>query len=225
MAQWLERSANTQIWFSAEIGRPTEDVLVLPECWRRWSESTAPKLSPLLFEEAIKDRRQSLVNWIEGAGEHPFVVVADSPDEALAFLALALRETDGKAGLLHDRAILATSPEALARIAAASHEAILLVADRETELAAASLTRRHKVIVTHSSVSPQAQEIRQAATRKMMPACKASAICSAQMVALTPALELSASRAFELRKLGGLSAKQLTSLLALPLSLRAFCDT
>lgn len=153
LAQWLERSANTQIWFSGEIGRPTEGVVVLPECWRRWSESTAPKLSPLLFEEAIKDRRQSLVNWIDSAGEHPYVVVADSSDEALAFLALALREPDGQAGLLHDRVIHATSPEALGRISAASHDAILVVADRETELAAASLTRRHRVIVIRPRTS------------------------------------------------------------------------
>src|SRR3546814_15703629 len=79
----------------------------------RSTESTSPKLSPLLFDEAIKERRQTLVNWIEGNNEHPFVIVADSADEALAFLARALLEPDGTAGVLHDRAVLATDADAL----------------------------------------------------------------------------------------------------------------
>lgn len=153
LEQWLERSATTQLWFAAELGRTRDGVVPITECWRRWSESTAPKLSPLLFEEAIKDQRQSLVNWLEGQSEHPFVIVADSADEALAFLARALREHDGSAGLLHDRAVLATNPDALARLAAASRDAILIAADQATEVAAASLTRRNRVIVVRPRTS------------------------------------------------------------------------
>lgn len=153
LAQWLERSATTQLWFANELGRKPDGVVPIAECWRRWSESTTPKLSPLLFEEAIADRRQTLVNWIDGEGELPFVLVADSADEALAFLALALRNPDGGAGVLQDRAVLAYGADALHRIAAASHDAILVTADRETELAAASLTRRNRVIVVRPRTS------------------------------------------------------------------------
>ena len=153
LEQWLERSATAQIWLAGELGRSAEGIVPIAECWRRWSESTGPKLSPLLFDEAIKDRRQSLVDWIAGESEHPFVVVADSADEALAFLALALRGPNGSAGLLHDRAVLATNPDALIRLAAASHNAILVAADRETELAASSLTRRNRVIVLRPRTS------------------------------------------------------------------------
>lgn len=153
LEQWLERSATTQLWFAAELGRDTSGVVPIGECWRRWSQSTMPALSPLLFEEALKERRQSLVNWIEGDNEHPFVVVADSADEALAFLARALLEPDGTQGSLFDRAVLATNPDALTRLAAASRDAILIVADRETEVAAASLTRRNRVIVVRPGTS------------------------------------------------------------------------
>lgn len=153
LEQWLERSATTQLWFAGELGRDTTGVVPIGECWRRWSESTSPALSPLLFRETIEERRQSLVNWIAGETEHPYVVVADSADEALAFLARALLEADGTSGLLHDRAVLATSPDALARLAAASRDAILVVADRDTEVAAASLTRRNRVIVVRPRTS------------------------------------------------------------------------
>lgn len=153
LEQWLERSATTQLWFARELGRCVEGVVPIAECWRGWSESTSPKLSPLFFDEAIKDRRQTLVNWLESNSEHPFVVVADSAEEALAFLARALLEPDGIAGTLHDRAVLATDADALNRLAAASRDAILIAADRETELAASSLTRRNRVIVVRPRTS------------------------------------------------------------------------
>lgn len=151
--QWMERSATTQLWFAGEIGRSFDGVVPIGECWRRWSESTQPKLSPLLFDEAIADRRQSLVNWIDSDSERPFVVVADSADEALAFIALALREPDGSEGSLCDRTVLASTPDALLRLAAASRDAILVVADRTTEVEAASLTRRSRVIVVRPRTS------------------------------------------------------------------------
>src|SRR3546814_12276876 len=66
LEQWLERSATTQLWFARELGRSLDGIVPVAECWRRWTESTSPKLSPLLFDEAIKERRQTLVNWIEG---------------------------------------------------------------------------------------------------------------------------------------------------------------
>ncbi|HMG48563.1 MAG TPA: helix-turn-helix domain-containing protein [Allosphingosinicella sp.] len=153
LEQWLERSATTQIWFARELGRSVEGIVPISECWLRWSASTKPQLSPLLFEEAIADRRQSLLNWLAEDSEHPFVVVADSPDEALAFIALALREPDGTEGPLHDRAVVVTTPDALLRLAAVSREAILIVADRATELAASSLTRRNRVIVVRPRTS------------------------------------------------------------------------
>ena len=153
LEQWLERSATTQLWFARVLGRSLDGIVPIAECWRRWTESTSPKLSPLLFDEAIKERRQTLVDWIEGHGEHPFVIVADSADEALAFLARALLEADGTSGVLHDRAVLATDADALVRLAAASPDAILIAADRETELAASSLTRRNRVIVVRPRTS------------------------------------------------------------------------
>lgn len=153
LEQWLERSATTQLWFAHELGRSVDGVVPLAECWRCWSESTSPKLSPLFFDEAIKDRRQTLVNWLDGDGEHPFVIVADSADEALAFLARALLEPDDTTGSLGDRAVLATDADALTRLAAASRDAILIAADRKTELAASSLTRRNRVIVVRPRTS------------------------------------------------------------------------
>jgi len=153
LEQWLECSPITQIWFMGELGRSVEGIRSISDSWRDWSQSTSPPLSPLLFEEALKANRQTLVDWIGSESEHPFVVVADSAAEALAFLALALREDDGTEGMLHDRAAVATSPDALRRLSAASRDAILVVANRETELAASGITRRNRIIVVRPRTS------------------------------------------------------------------------
>src|SRR3546814_17505377 len=81
LEQWLERSATTQLWFARELGRSLDGIVPVAECWRRWKESTSPKLSTLLFDEAIKERRQTRVNWNEGNNEPPYLIVADSGEK------------------------------------------------------------------------------------------------------------------------------------------------
>lgn len=153
LEQWLERSPVTQVWFMGELGRPVDGLRPIGACWRDWAQSTSPPLSPVLFEEAMDAHRQTLHGWIAGDSEHPLVVVADSAAEALAFVARALRD-DGDGRTDHyARAVLATTPEALLRLSAATRDAILVIADRETELAAGSVTRRNKIIVVRPRTS------------------------------------------------------------------------
>ena len=125
LEQWLEMSPTAQIWFAGEIGRTVDGAVPIGECWRHWSQSTSPEMSPILFEETVYERRASLHSWIDGDSERPFVVSADSADEALAFLAIALKEEDGTEGEHHDRAVFAATPDALAKVAAASRAASL----------------------------------------------------------------------------------------------------
>lgn len=153
LEQWLEQSPLTQIWLMGELGRSVEGVRPASTYWREWSESTAPALSPRLFDEAIAAHRQTLINWLGTQAEHPFVIVADSAGEALAFVALALRDEKGADGALADEAVVVTSPDALLRVSASSRTAILIVADRETEIAASSLTRRNRIIVARPRTS------------------------------------------------------------------------
>ena len=73
-----------------------------------------------------------------GCGERPFVLASDSPEEALAFLACALREMDGAEGSSYLNTACVTSPDALRKVAATSLDAILVAESRDTELAAIS---------------------------------------------------------------------------------------
>lgn len=209
LEQWLEVSPTAQIWFAGEIGRTVDGAVPIGECWRHWSQSTSPEMSPILFEETVSERRASLHGWIDGDSERPFVVSADSADEALAFLAIALKEEDGTEGEHYDRAVFAATPDALAKVAAASRAAILVVAGRETEIAAASLTRRNRVIV----VRPKTSVERDANIEVATPSYEAFGRALTDM-------DIEQTRQDQLRKDTGLSPTILRRQLALTAELR-----
>ena len=153
LEQWLEQSATTQVWFRELLGKPVENIQSIGESWETWTQSTNPPLSPLLFSDALRDHRSALQAWLAQPSEQPFVVVADSSAEALAFLALALKEANGSEGPIYESAILVTSPHALRQVAAATQDAVIVVADSATEVAASSLAHRQRIIIVRPRTS------------------------------------------------------------------------
>lgn len=151
--QWLEQSATTQIWFREQFGPPADGIRSISECRETWTDSTTPPLSPLLFADALRQHRQTLHNWLDEPSERPFVIVADSAAEALAFLAFALKDEGDVSGRFYDAAVLAETPDALRRIAVAARVAVLVVADPETEIAAGSLSHKQRIVIVRPRTS------------------------------------------------------------------------
>jgi plasmid maintenance system antidote protein VapI len=150
LAQWLDQSAATQAWFAHELNRSVDGVRSMDEVARSWSDATQPALSAKLFEPAVEAHRTRLHEWLGSHGERPFIVVADSAEEATAFLSEALKETDGSIGVAASAACAVSSPDALRRLAAAAPNAILITENASTELAASSLYRSHRIITARA---------------------------------------------------------------------------
>ncbi|NJS14154.1 MAG: hypothetical protein HC788_05465 [Sphingopyxis sp.] len=150
LAQWLEQSAPTQAWFAHELNRSVDGVRSMDQVARSWSEAAQPVLSAKLFEPAVEANRTRLHDWLASHGERPFVVVADSVDEATAFLSEALKEPDGSIGVAVSAACAVSSPDALRRLAAAAPNAILITENAATELAASGLYRSHRIITARA---------------------------------------------------------------------------
>ncbi len=147
LAQWLDLSAPTQAWFAAELGRSIEGVRPMDEVWRAWAGAANPVLAPSLFAPAVEAYRARLFDWLANPAERPFVVVADSVGEAVAFLAVALREPDGAEGVAFGQASAVSTRDAMRRMAAAAPNAILVAESAEAELAASGLYATHRIIV------------------------------------------------------------------------------
>ena len=85
--QWLEQSAPVQIWLAECLGKPTTGYRSLSQCWNSWAPAGEHALSPSLFAPAINSYAETFSRWLDREPGQPFIVAADSREEALAFLA------------------------------------------------------------------------------------------------------------------------------------------
>ena len=148
LEQWLEQSAETQIWFAERLGIPVSGYRSPDMCWSNWADTCEPALSPALFSVA-DGSATDLQLWLDAPPAKPFIVSADSPDEALAFACHLVREAMHDADQPGAGALVFDKRKALQRFRlsnAAPHIAIIHNGRVEREIG--NLCRRcHCIIV------------------------------------------------------------------------------
>lgn len=87
LEQWLEQSVPAQIWLAEQIALTTSGYETLDQAWKRWINASTPALTQEIFAPSIAAYRDKFKSWLEEPSDRPFIVAADSRDEALAFLA------------------------------------------------------------------------------------------------------------------------------------------
>ena len=156
LEQWLEQAIPAQIWLAEQIGQPTRGYETLERVWHRWADASEPHLTPEIFASSVAAYQNEFKKWLDKSSEKPFVVAADSRDEALAFLACLFDNKD-----LHqfkDRAAVFTSPETLRTLVASSVNFIPIVHSHDTERELGDAHRRLHCIVfrTRNAVDTKA---------------------------------------------------------------------
>ncbi len=147
LEQWLEESIPAQMWLAEQLAMPVSGFETLDRCWQRWEEASEPKMTPTIFEPSIISYRDTFKEWLEESSEKPFVLAADSTDEALAFLACLFQDST-IAPHSRDLAAVFKSAEKLRALADSSSPFIPIVCTEEAERELAALYRRlHCIIV------------------------------------------------------------------------------
>ena len=147
LEQWLEQSISAQIWLAERLGIPADGFETLDRCWRRWAEASEPQMTPAIFQSSITAHRDTFSKWLERPSERPFVVAADSRDEALALLACLFRDDD-IAARWRELAAVFESAEALRKLAASAAPFLPIVHTDATERELAAVFRqRHCIAV------------------------------------------------------------------------------
>ena len=148
LEQWLEQSAETQIWFAERLRIPVRGYRSPDMCWSDWADTCELALSPALFSVA-EGSAADLQRWLDAPPAKPFIVSADSPDEALAFACHLVRDATPDADKPGAGALVFDTPDALQRFRlsnAAPHIAIIHNGRVEREIG--DLCRRcHCIIV------------------------------------------------------------------------------
>jgi addiction module HigA family antidote len=145
LEQWLEQSVPAQIWLAEQLALPVSGYETLDQAWRRWANASEPRLTPEIFAPSIIAYRDAFKAWLDKPSDRPFVVAADSQDEALAFLACLFDDEE-----LHnfkDRAAIFTSPATLRTLLASSVPFIPIVHSKDAERELADAHRRLHCVV------------------------------------------------------------------------------
>ena len=140
LEQWLEESVAAPIWLAEQLPMPVPGVRTLDRCWQEWARPTDPPMTEHLFKPSVDACVGTFKAWLEKAPKRPFVVAADSKDEALAFLHCLFRhETIADH---YDRAAVFASADTLATLAASSAPFIPIAESPEAERRMAVLPQR-----------------------------------------------------------------------------------
>ena len=141
LEQWLEESVAVPVWLAEKLPMPIPGIKTLDKCWQEWAQATNPAMTQHLFQSSVDTCVDSFKEWLGKSPQQPFVVAADSKDEALAFLHCLFRHEDvaDKSG---DRAAAFTSTDTLAALATSSAPFIAIAANKETQHGLAVLHQR-----------------------------------------------------------------------------------
>ena len=139
LEQWLEQSVPTQIWLAELLTLPVSGYETLEQAWCRWANASEPHLTPKIFAPSIAAYRDTFKSWLDKPSDRPFVVAADSRDEALAFLACLFDDEELRQS--KDRAAVFTYPATLRTLLASSVPFIPIV---HSEVAERELVDAHR---------------------------------------------------------------------------------
>lgn len=151
LEQWLEASVPAGAWLGEALPLRSSGFQSLEASWTAWAGVTARPASPLpkgLFDLVAETAGQKLAGWLSGPPERPFVVAADSAEEALAAFVCACDTPAAVEQRAGERAVVVRTVEALAKVTLASGPGtIIVVASPAVEAAVADAHRtRHTVI-------------------------------------------------------------------------------
>jgi addiction module HigA family antidote len=142
LEQWIEQSIAAQVWLANEIGRSTQGVRTLAQCWCDWSNVVHPPLPGSLFTRAIEGAKKNLLARLAHISESPAVVMADSTDEALAFVAQFFATVDDPiVTAMRDRVLVFDEPGVAKNLAQGTSKFIAVVHSRTVERDLATLTK------------------------------------------------------------------------------------
>lgn len=145
LEQWLEQSVPAQIWFAEQIGLSVNGYETLEQAWNRWASASEPHLTPEIFAPSIAAYQGTFKTWLTNPSNKPFVVSADSREEALAFLACLFDAQEFRQS--KDLTAIFTSPPTLRTLISSSVPFIPIVVSEDVERELSDAYRRLHCIV------------------------------------------------------------------------------
>lgn len=133
LEQWMEQSISAQTWFANETGIPSEGAFSLKACWKKWQADCVPALVPELFDQAVGEYRQRVLQWLAEESGRPLSISADSVEEGLAFLHVVFSRDESTLRENADKVVVFKKPEAVSKLVSAVANMIAVSTSSEVE--------------------------------------------------------------------------------------------
>ncbi|RFB04275.1 HigA family addiction module antitoxin [Parvularcula marina] len=132
LAQWCAASPVAQAWIAQEIGLDPLGATTLEKAYERWSFVCTPPLNQKLFDQHAVIHENRFHEWIETKDAGILSVVADSIQEALAFLHVCFERYQTSTGIISPPLIIERE-NALTRFIQHVDGIIPVITDRDIE--------------------------------------------------------------------------------------------
>ena len=94
LEQWIEQSFQARVWLAEQLALPVNGFETLDWAWQNWTSVCSPPLTSEIFTPSIEKYQEGIRSWLEKPSDQPYVISADSKEEAMAFLASVLSEAN-----------------------------------------------------------------------------------------------------------------------------------
>lgn len=148
---WLDLAPPVEAWLARKLGKLIENAESLDDYWQDLSASTTPPLVPALLLKTRERALEKLLGWLQGPPS-PLVIRANSTDEAIAFVAVAVETLDESLrAKWKSRGVVVEDTRYWRQVAASPSGGSLIVATGGDTIATARLIQdRNHVILTGS---------------------------------------------------------------------------
>lgn len=147
LEQWLETDQVTTVWFhETQLGNSVDGIQSLSRAWEKWSQATSPKFPLALMCAGRDDAIEKLYKFLGNPAERTITVVGNTREEAVAFIAAALKKDERLGEIILDGLVIHDEKVAARISSEAKKTAKLLV------MASSEIARQMPVLPSHSHV-------------------------------------------------------------------------
>jgi hypothetical protein len=149
LEQWLDVTPGAHARVTRMLGRDPEGAADLESAWERWAGATSPVLPPQLVTAGRDEQMDQVWNWLHEREPTALSVVADSQEEATAFICASLVQLPAPDRAAADgRTLVVRSPQAWDEVLARTRTPLILIPTFPVPVTSEASDAGHHVVIS-----------------------------------------------------------------------------
>ncbi|HUQ94741.1 MAG TPA: hypothetical protein VM120_23875 [Bryobacteraceae bacterium] len=147
LEQWLEHAPAVSAWLARILHKYPSGVSSIDDLWAEYSFGTSPTFTPGMLLAGRKEDAEAAVEWLKN-GSGTLRIAADSPREALAFMAASITSLSAEEQVeLRSRFLSSEDPTVLRELLTTANHLVIGWVATDTASVGIALQQGHRVIL------------------------------------------------------------------------------